>query len=834
MAVKTRSRILRRRGVLSSALGRLTGALTGTNDGVAPRQATLGGALRSVIGGITGTTPTAPGANELSDWTKRRSGPSVVWAHNFDAATEVNNFRNVPGVGISQNDPDGRVTWVSTDGFAGGGCVQIAIPTGGTANHSWWRPMAALAAGSNGKATPDPAANGAVRLNTGYDPTQASANYNFRKGYYAHPAVQSTYPFWPTAGITDVYDGTEFWLQMRVKIQGTRWSPGNPPGKLLYIDITGMTGDQEIIVRSVNNPDSITGKAFFQTNPLLMYTSFGGMPNSIIGPVQGSYTGSLEPGGPYEATCTYSANLANPGVCWEFPADTWTTLLFHVIPGRDNSASSGLPLSSWPFGDCTIEVWKCDAGESAYTKLFEKFDLKWTYFSNPQSSGNGPTGQWHPPAFNSIAPSGYMNNVNAATGWYQRYTQLIFSKDWIPPPGETAPAWWTSAPDGQWTAIAGTSGQRITDVLPSPVPSSGLSGENPASITKAWTGGAVDQRRGEYLLVGNGGHADYCGNEGYALSLRSETPGWRRISSPTPNGSLGAVTSEGTGLYADGRPRAMHSTFECFGDGRVWFALQNSVTSGGGGSIMRSVSFDRDILGGASTPAPYATNPWIVGNSLPLASLATDGTALIFGVSAFDRVGHKVWGLGGNSANITSYWSIDTIGPTRGTITGYAAGKSFGHFGTWAVVAHDLRILVAGDHLRNAICVLDLDNPSGANAWTQVTNVTGTGFFAAGGGGVYVAKNRTIGIGDPRSIGNAIYRLAIPTKVTNGRVVYDPAGQWAWSNSTPAGPAISTIGSGAYSKWNIVEDMGDGRSCIVYVPDIAGPTYVYKIPVAGL
>jgi hypothetical protein len=40
----------------------------------------------------------------------------------------------------------------------------------------------------------------------------------------------------------------------------------------------------------------------------------------------------------------------------------------------------------------------------------------------------------HPPAFNSVCPSAYMNNVPAVKGWYQRYDQLIFSKQFIPCP----------------------------------------------------------------------------------------------------------------------------------------------------------------------------------------------------------------------------------------------------------------------------------------------------------------------------------------------------------------------------------------------------------------
>jgi hypothetical protein len=398
--------------------------------------------------------------------------------------------------------------------------------------------------------------------------------------------------------------------------------------------------------------------------------------------------------------------------------------------------------------------------------------------------------------------------------------------------------------DNTWIGIAGSSGQRIVDCLPSPTVVAATQANyspsnNPNSITSAWCGGSVDQRRGEYLLVANGGHADYAGNEGYALSLRETTPAWRRISDPSPNATLNATTlgSEGNGLYADGRPRSMHNTFQCFGDGRVWVALMNSVASGGGGSTNRVVSYDRDALGAATSPLAWTDSnlgPWTIHGTVAPGDL----TSYIFGVSAFDRIGHKVWGLGGNSANNTVFWSIDTIGPSRGTITLYNTNQSFGHWGGWVCVAHDLRILVAGDHLRQTICVLNLNTvaSSPSTAWQQVSNVSGTGYFGSGAGGVYVARNRTIGIGNPVSLGRTIYRLQIPTTISNGRVVYNSSGQWVWSNSTPSGPTmvVASGNSGAYTKWNIVEDMGDGRSAIVYLGDINQATYIYKIPAAGL
>jgi hypothetical protein len=396
-----------------------------------------------------------------------------------------------------------------------------------------------------------------------------------------------------------------------------------------------------------------------------------------------------------------------------------------------------------------------------------------------------------------------------------------------------------NAPERSWTTIAGGSGQRIQDVLPNPVPSN--PGSHPGNITAAWTGGGVDQPRGEYIFAGNGGHADYSGNEAYALSLRAETPKWRRLSDPTPQSHL--VFDDNTGplgaVYNDGRPRAMHNTFECYGDGRVWFPEQNSFSSPGGGTTHAVISYNRDALGAATTPLPWTASnlgPWTL-HPKPNFN-GQDASPTAFGRAAWDRVGHKVWALGGNNnINKPHYWSVSTSGSTIGQATVYTKGGSMDNFNSWVVVAHDLRILVAGGAFNKKIYVLSIDRAGASDDWQVVSNVTGTGFYTPGAGGAYVPANRSIGIGNPRDTDNTIYKLQIPTKIVSGQVQYDPAGQWAWTTLAAGGAGVTVPSEGnndTYSKWNIVEDMGNGQSAIVVLTAIDGPTYVYKVPKSGL
>jgi hypothetical protein len=409
-----------------------------------------------------------------------------------------------------------------------------------------------------------------------------------------------------------------------------------------------------------------------------------------------------------------------------------------------------------------------------------------------------------------------------------------------PPPGP-APAWFLGMADGTWTTVAGATGSRIQDCLPNPVPTNpaGQVSGSPAGITAAWTGGAVDQTRGEYILCANGGHADYSGNEAYAIALRDAAPAWRRLSDPTPNAQITFDDNTGSqgAVNADGRCRAMHSTFECYADGQVWFGLQNAYASPAGGLSKSIWAYNRDSLGAATTPLPWTASnlgPWAYCGPVPT---SYDGSVLKFGVAVFDRINHNIWALAGASANYSVYWSIPTQGSNIGKATAYAANQKFGSWGGWAAVAYDLRILVACDLQLNAITVLDLNNPGSSSAWSVVSNVSGSGYFESGSGGVYIHANNAIACGNPVNDGAAIAVLQIPTKVSGNQRVYDASGKWVWRTiPAPSGFTMSVAGgnSDAFSKWNIIEDMGNGQSAIVILTDITAPLYVYKVPASGI
>jgi hypothetical protein len=380
-----------------------------------------------VSGGSTATTACSNGT-EQADWLARSTGSGVVFAHNFDSPNEVAQFRYSGGYGVDPSGTHGATIAHTTDGFAGGGSVTITTPSGGHANGGWWRPMARFRAGDNGKTVDDAGAGGTVKLRS-WNSGNPGSIADWRGAYWGNAASQAANPTWQ--GQSDIWDGSDFYLQFRVKMPPSRWfgyngpaSSGtrNPYGKLLFIDVTGATGNEEIVIQSAG-PDP----GYFNSSyPFRMYTNFGSRANSFLSTPQGANTGAkLQAGGPFANTCTIGGNTTVANSCWEWPKDgSWVTVLIHVVPGTHNTSTGG-SVSQWPHQDFGLEAWVARSGETAYTKVFQNMAMAWEY---------GTDNNLHPPgAFNSICPSAYMNGVPsiAGQGWFQRYTQIILSKQFI-------------------------------------------------------------------------------------------------------------------------------------------------------------------------------------------------------------------------------------------------------------------------------------------------------------------------------------------------------------------------------------------------------------------
>lgn len=835
-------------------------------------------------------TTAAAGTSEAADFAKRAGGVSVIWAHNFASASEVNQFRYLNGQG---QDPAGAfsqdTTWDPADGYGGGGALVITVRSNiGDADSSWWRPFGALGAGQpgpsggvgNGLTTPDPAANGTVRRHaTAWNSSDTTAAYRWQTDMYGNPADMAANPYWneggangtaPTSGPTNVWEGQDFWLQFDCKVSASRWTLGNVSGKLAFINTMGLTGTQEILLRSIAPGDPGNSPLNFSTTQgFVMYTSQGKEGNSVVlQNFQGiDYpAGKVIEGGPtspFTATCTIG-NEHNPGACWEFPANQWFTLLIHVVPGRNNDTFSGNGnLATWPNHDMLIEAWKWQTGDTDYVSIFQNDALAWDYWTSPQSGGSGQTHYtagdtgvttYLAPGFNGWQPSGYMNaNQQPASpvGFQQRFRSNILSKDYIPPPTQTAGAWFLSQSDSSWTAIAAAANQQPGNVQQTPY--SVWGGQNGFS---SYTCAYVDQRRAEYGCAAGGGHGDGADNATFGLYLRDANPAWRRMTDRTPDTVLTFADCNvpaDSRKFLDGRPRAMHNINMVWGDDRVWFPMMDSVTGGQGGQTDAVLSFDRYKLGTARSSLAYTganIGPWTFWG-------VTNANSNFFGFGGgvFDRYGHQIIGVANGSGGFGISWQIiPTRGPNIGVSTAFLDQSIFME-PYWAVCAYDLRIVVIFDGFNNRVAWLDL-NPANAatyNKWTvapttgpQYNPTAGGSAFSQGiagcnGSGNYIARNRCIAVVDPISLNGQIYKLQIPTKLdTYGRVIFDPNATWTWSilsgaaGTPPTGAAAFGGGNTFPSRCKIVEDMGNGQSALVMTGNYNTPTYVYKIPAAGL
>jgi hypothetical protein len=369
----------RREFLVSSAAGLVVPALARAQTTPCPPP-TL-----SVDGGATVNTTCSSSTSVEADWIARSTGPGVVWFHDFRSAAEVNAFRWSGGYSggndpLAKDDTGPRVRHITTDGVTPGGCLEIFRPGGSGAEGTHWiRPFAPLTAPGNGKTANDPAANGTVTVRS-WNPTDGgSQTSNFKYGWYGHPSVQDAN-----------FDGNEFWLQMRVKRDPRRVTGGNESflvGKHLYLSIveTGTGAPrQELVVYS--NGGGGTGVNRFRIyGGWAYFTALDEAPNT---------DGTVQPGG------------VSP--IWTWNSGSWDTVMYHLIMGRTGIAET------------RIEVYGAHAGEKSFTKFW---DQTFAYQAFEVRDG-----------LQALQLSNYNNGSVLPQDYYERWDQIIFSKQPIPCP----------------------------------------------------------------------------------------------------------------------------------------------------------------------------------------------------------------------------------------------------------------------------------------------------------------------------------------------------------------------------------------------------------------
>lgn len=134
-------------------------------------------------------------------------------------------------------------------------------------------------------------------------------------------------------------------------------------------------------------------------------------------------------------------------------------------------------------------------------------------------------------------------------------------------PLKGVPSWASSAASGTWVQVP--MANTMHSIRPGAnaainpnYPADPEWGANFANAVDAWCGAAFDESLSRMLLGVHGGHADYAGNEIMSCDFRDEAPAWVLVRKPS--GAIGNLLTtndgqEATGVYADGRPRSIHT-----------------------------------------------------------------------------------------------------------------------------------------------------------------------------------------------------------------------------------------------------------------------------------
>lgn len=343
------------------------------------------------------------------------------------------------------------LTYVSSvAGFTPCSPVREFWPAGSIAGHhveqTWNRPFAAFASPGNGLPTDDPA-NGVTRRV--WSPIAAtSGNSLYGYGWYGRPEYQATYATWQPTSASGVpqggprvgpWDGDEFYIQFRVKIDRRFWDHHIPAAdtdttwthKLLFIQSQSTVPQQLVPYLASNNRYNIPAT---RTAPFQWYTTQAG--RQLTENPQG--TGSYQPGSSYAATAQYAASNQPAGSAWEWYDGEWVTVLIHVRPGlhwnrATNPSAAGVR-------NTVLEVKVARDGEP-YTTVFSQNDQAISFGSTNDSQGEFFDAL---PGYCAFIPTMYLNVDLGATppkkSYYHRFTQVIFSKQPIPAPAASATA----------------------------------------------------------------------------------------------------------------------------------------------------------------------------------------------------------------------------------------------------------------------------------------------------------------------------------------------------------------------------------------------------------
>lgn len=313
------------------------------------------------------------------------------------------------------------------------------------------------------------------------------------------------------------------------------------------------------------------------------------------------------------------------------------------------------------------------------------------------------------------------------------------------------------------------------------------SGVNGAVIP--WCGAAWDDSTGTFWLPLGGGHADYGGNEPYKISLLENAPAWSMVRPPSgslpliagglPSGATVQGNSyllddgqETSGVYADGRPRAIHS-------------YRKHVYVPGLGPVCV-------VQGGAFTNvAESGKRTWLMSESSGEWEWKSTADSANIGMSAggaacYDATRGCIYWTGNGTYKLLrldlSSWTFSDVGAQTIASTNGVAIEY--------IPEHDVVFQVC-DYYGTDFCIRDP-----ASGLITSPSVTGTPPAINGATGMAWVPS----IGMVFDVGGMLFALT-PT----GNPKTDP---WAWSQITFASPVPAAPSQGMYTRFGYSKRLG--------------------------
>lgn len=292
-------------------------------------------------------------------------------------------------------------------------------------------------------------------------------------------------------------------------------------------------------------------------------------------------------------------------------------------------------------------------------------------------------------------------------------------------------------------------------------------------VIDVWCGGCFDSIKDTLHLPLGGGHADYAGNEPYSINIRAENPDWLMLRNPSGAiGNIGVLDDggEATGVYFDGRPRAIHSYNKpvYVPNDSPYIAVQGTTYKTAAAGTLDTLRIDE-----------------VTGEATRFSAAISQGTSSAGG-ACYDPSRHCIWWRPAGTTAIQKY-DIATDSWVQ-----VGSNQVFGQCSLTYVASHDCVFLV-GSAAANGFAVFDCANET----WHEPP-VSGVFVGTAFGDELQLVDMGTYLAGwDNTSDTTIINTLTIPVDPYTGTWVI---GQLPVDASNTVTPTVRTL-NGTYGRF---------------------------------